>query len=195
MGLNNVLSKNYRWQIRQFGNVAPSSKAIENKQAPSVSVHTGNSIKNVFCVCLGGGWSPTSWPHGEPAGDLQNPKYPCWNTGASGRDVIDGIRRQRPHLHLHLPVHLQSLRQHTDCPAAAAGQVSLKKWRFKTAQCVCVCVRVTLKCSSHLFSDRYGSVEENGQDVDRGYSSESNGAIRKWDTVYYYAFHVDAFRR
>lgn len=75
------------------------------------------------CLCLGGGRSPASRPHGEPAGNLQNPQHPRWDSGAPGGDVADGFRRQRPHLHLHLPLHLQSLCQHPDCPAAAAGQV------------------------------------------------------------------------
>lgn len=51
-----------------------------------------NSVQT--CVCLGGGGSPASRPHGEPAGDVQNPKYPCWNTGASGGDTTDSIWRQ-----------------------------------------------------------------------------------------------------
>lgn len=78
-----------------------------------------------MCV-LGGGGPPAPRPHGEPAGDVQNSKHPRWNTGASGGDVTDGLRRQRPYLHLHLPVHIQSLHYHTDCAAAATGQVGLK---------------------------------------------------------------------
>lgn len=78
-----------------------------------------------MCV-LGGGGPPAPRPHGEPAGDVQNPKHPRWDTGASGGDAADGLRRQRPDLHLHLPVHIQSLHYHADRAAAAAGQVGQK---------------------------------------------------------------------
>lgn len=77
-------------------------------------------------MCVGRGRSSASRPHSEPAGNLQNPKHPGWNTGASGGDVTYSIRRQRPYLHLHLPVHLQSLHQHADCAPAAARQVGME---------------------------------------------------------------------
>lgn len=76
-------------------------------------------------MCLGGGGSSASRPHSEPARDVQNPKYSCWNTGAPGGNVIDGVWRQRPYLHLNIPVDLQSLHKHTDRTAATARQVGV----------------------------------------------------------------------
>ncbi|KAI4829027.1 hypothetical protein KUCAC02_023091 [Chaenocephalus aceratus] len=65
-----------------------------------------------------------SRPHGEPAGNLQNPNYPCRNTGASGGDVIDKAFGDNDLTYTSIFLsHLQSLRQHSDCTAAAAGQV------------------------------------------------------------------------
>lgn len=76
-------------------------------------------------LCSGRRGPLTPRAHCEPAGDLQNPKYPCRNAGAPGGNAADGVRRQRPDLHLHLPVHLQSLQQHADGAAAPPGQVRL----------------------------------------------------------------------
>lgn len=75
------------------------------------------------CVPIGGGGPAASRPHGEPARDVQNPEHSRRNSGASGGDAADGVRRQRPDLHLHIPVDLQGLREHRGRPAAAAGQV------------------------------------------------------------------------
>lgn len=76
-------------------------------------------------LCSGRRGPLTPRAHREPAGDLQNPKYPCGNAGAPGGNAADGVRRQRPDLHLHLPVHLQGLQQHADGAAAPPGQVRL----------------------------------------------------------------------
>lgn len=51
-------------------------------------------IISKISVCVGRGGSPATRPHGEPARDVQNPKYPGRNTGAPGGDVTDCIRRQ-----------------------------------------------------------------------------------------------------
>lgn len=77
-------------------------------------------------LCSGRRGPLTPRAHREPAGDLQNPKHPCRNAGAPGGNAADGVRRQRPDLHLHLPVHLQGLQQHADGAAAPPGQVRLR---------------------------------------------------------------------
>lgn len=103
------------------------------KSAAQFSSHLFSRLKTIcLCLCVvGGGRSFAPRPHSEPAGDLQNPKYPSWNAGASGGDAADGVRRQRPDLHLHLPVHLQSLHQRSDRAADAAGQVGPERGRLE----------------------------------------------------------------
>jgi len=82
-------------------------------------------------VCLGGRGPAAPWPHGQPAGDLQDPEHPGRNAGAAGGDPADGVRGQRPHVHVHLPVHVPRLRQHADRPRAAARQVGRALLRVK----------------------------------------------------------------